>query len=271
MIELEDAVRKISIKHHDRIKKASQPLTDYFGVSHFSYIKIKNSGKLTLLSSKPAWLEFYCAEKLYLNQPHFRHPSNFLSGISLGKSIQGEEYEQLSRLASTKFNVNFCLGIITKVEDGLEIIGLDAFTPSVTHDALLLNNMNLIHKFVSVFKQKNKFLLDLLVEHQIDIASLLGQKFLTAETPILENSIPRDQFLKDLGFTVPYLSLQEKKVIKHLLFGYSARQSAEALFLSIRTIEHYIERIKGKLGVYSKQELILKAKDLEALGFLGNQ
>lgn len=268
MKELDDTVRKVTIRHHDRIKKECQPLIDYFGVSHFSYVKIKNSGKLSLLSNHPAWLDYYCAEKLYFEQPHFRHPSNFTSGISLSKNIQGEEYCQLSRIASTKFNINPCLCILTKGEDGLEMIGLDAITPSKMHDVLLLNNMNLIHKFVALFKEKNKFLFDLLEEQQIDISSLLGQKFLTTDIPVMGNSIQGGQFLQEIGFAIPNLSKQEKKVIKYLLLGYSARQSAEALFLSLRTIEHCIERIKLKLNCFSKQELILKARDLEALGIL---
>ena len=59
------------------------------------------------------------------------------------------------------------------------------------------------------------------------------------------------------------LSKRERECIALIARGLTAKKIAVSLNLSPRTIEHYIDNIKNKLGVFSKHELIvnyLKAK-----------
>lgn len=55
-----------------------------------------------------------------------------------------------------------------------------------------------------------------------------------------------------------YFSKRERDVIKLLLRGNSAKEIAEKLQLSRRTVEYYIENIKNKMNVSKKSELIEK-------------
>jgi DNA-binding CsgD family transcriptional regulator len=55
-----------------------------------------------------------------------------------------------------------------------------------------------------------------------------------------------------------YLSTRENQCARLLMQGYSAKMIAETLRLSYRTVEHYIDNIKDKLGVSTKQELIYR-------------
>ena len=52
------------------------------------------------------------------------------------------------------------------------------------------------------------------------------------------------------------LSYRERQVVRHLVAGLSAKQSAEAFGLSHRTVEDHLARIKRKLGVKNLAELI---------------
>lgn len=58
-----------------------------------------------------------------------------------------------------------------------------------------------------------------------------------------------------------YFSAREKEVLLHLIRGKTARETAAALGLSPRTIEHHIENMKIKSGSSSKSELIDKMID----------
>jgi len=58
-----------------------------------------------------------------------------------------------------------------------------------------------------------------------------------------------------------YLTKRETQVVFLLTRGKSARDIAEVLFLSNRTVQNYIENIKTKLNVYTKSQLIEKVLD----------
>jgi len=52
------------------------------------------------------------------------------------------------------------------------------------------------------------------------------------------------------------LSYRDRQVVQHLVAGLSAKESAEAIGLSHRTVEDKLARIKRKLGVKNSAELI---------------
>jgi DNA-binding CsgD family transcriptional regulator len=58
------------------------------------------------------------------------------------------------------------------------------------------------------------------------------------------------------------LSVRELEVLKQILRGSSAKQSAKALKLSYRTVEYYIENLKSLFNCNSKQELIEKCFEI---------
>ena len=268
MSALEKMLQNVSGCYYNKINKACQPLLDHFGISNFSYHKLKQTGEYYCLGNNVRWLEHYFSEKYYLNQPHFRHPRNFQSSVCLSKHILNDEYQNFFQIASEKFNVHFGVVLINKVYDGLEIIGLDANTSSKMHDILILNELPLIREFIKKFVDENQFLIRLLEENQVNMGALIGPKFQNADISVTANLTRRKQFLKELGIEIPTsLSIRDKEVLKQLLNGNSAAQISKNLFLSCRTIEHYIERIKNKLVCFSKYELIKKARELEHFGY----
>ncbi|MBS0655896.1 MAG: helix-turn-helix transcriptional regulator [Verrucomicrobia bacterium] len=265
---LEEMIRNTTGRYHDKIKKACQPLFTHFGIVSFSYAKLTHTGYHSVLSSNPKWLEYYYAEKLYLLQPHFRHPSNFQSGISLAKNIENSEYQSISTIASEKFNEHFSVGILDRVADGLEIIGLNVNTPSKMHDLLLLNELGSIRKFLAKFARENRDIFRTLEDNQVDLAMLMGSKFQKADIPVIAHLSQRKLFLKEIGIDIPHITVRENEVLTLLLNGNSANQIALCLNLSCRTVEHYVEKLKNKLGCFSRSELIGKTRELEQLGYL---
>lgn len=59
-----------------------------------------------------------------------------------------------------------------------------------------------------------------------------------------------------------FLTSREVDCIEHFLDGKSAKGIAEILALSSRTVESYLDNIKGKLDCQNKQELMTKLKKL---------
>ena len=54
------------------------------------------------------------------------------------------------------------------------------------------------------------------------------------------------------------LSLRESQCLDILATGKTAKEIAAEIGLSHRTVEHYLENIRNKLGVGNKHELFLK-------------
>jgi FixJ family two-component response regulator len=76
-----------------------------------------------------------------------------------------------------------------------------------------------------------------------------------AEIPESASRRPPNRLSLDLPGKEP-LSYRERQVVRHLVAGLSAKQSAEAFGLSHRTVEDHLARIKRKLGVKNLAELI---------------
>jgi DNA-binding CsgD family transcriptional regulator len=64
------------------------------------------------------------------------------------------------------------------------------------------------------------------------------------------------------------LSKREKEVLRYLLSGKTAKESAIHMKLSFRTVEYYLENIKDKLGCINKRELFPYARLLEKIHLL---
>ncbi|OGT60429.1 MAG: hypothetical protein A3F14_00295 [Gammaproteobacteria bacterium RIFCSPHIGHO2_12_FULL_43_28] len=73
------------------------------------------------------------------------------------------------------------------------------------------------------------------------------------------DSVNNRFYLDEEDFNNAYLAGREIEVFKKLLLGYSARQIAEVIKISPKTVESYIDSIKLKLQAKSKGEIIATA------------
>jgi DNA-binding NarL/FixJ family response regulator len=62
------------------------------------------------------------------------------------------------------------------------------------------------------------------------------------------------------------LSAREHEVLKHLVQGYTNQETADRMFLSVKTIETYRARLMAKLELNSRADLVRYAADRGLLG-----
>ena len=267
MDSFQDLTQAVTCRYHDKIKKACTPLFEHFNVNNFWYDAISNSGHHTYVGSHLEWCEYFNAEKLYLNFPYFRHPKFFHSGASVMEGLQDESLMRVLGSARTKFNIHQQSLLLTnKTSNGVELYG---FSFKRMDLAMIFNELPLLRLFVKKFREENQFLFSRMKDNLIDLAKLIGPTFYEESAVASKAQFTRRQeFLKKLGIKNP-LSPREEEVIKLLNQGYSATQIGKQIFLSPRTIEHHLERMKEKLGCNSKVELIQRARELEYYGLLG--
>ena len=254
---------------NDKLNIFCTPLTDYLNISQFYYYHVSNAGHLVSLGSNHAWDEFFYSDKSHLiHTPYFRHPDNFLNGVSFIQNVEYEQFEKILQTGHDKFNVNLSLQFMNKTKNGLEAFGFGIKSKTLKDHLNFSKELPLLRLFVKKFKEEfQPTIQPLLNESQIDIGQLIGPDFYKVSTSVMPEPRSRRDFLKKMGVDIfNPLTAREYDVIKYLLKGYSASQIADELFLSTRTVEHYLERIKDKLGCISKTDLIQNAILLESIG-----
>lgn len=275
MLSWEDIVKNYISKYSTQIRKTTQPLRDHFGIGYFTYHRIDNAGKYTVLVDRPDWAEYYVDEQIYLNDPYLRHPSVYQSGISLIDSHGSPEYKETVVKAGRKvLNMEMGAILIQKQEDFVEFFGFSANKKTSSLESLYLNQPQLLTSFATHFKKEMGSVLMRMEKETDSLKNLKGNDF-TCSQPIYPDITPATllAYYKDIGMDqqiekLEKLSVREKQCLKLLVQDKSAKETAAALGLSGRTVESYFENIKNKLGCWSKHEVLQRAKSYEEIGIL---
>lgn len=245
--------------YHNKMMRMAKLLEDHFGVNHFWYYRVTYSGHYCFVGTHTLWNEFSFAHDVFGKFPYLRHPDSLTTGISLMKSISYDPYMELLNTAAEQFGINLHIHLLKKIPEGIEGYGFGTHSKLRLNDEHLLNELPLLKQFIKQFRDENKNIFKIIYDNQVDLASHIGSAFYENATKL---SLPknRDEFLRKIGFQeILTLSHQERQIFKALANGFPAQDIAKELFLSKRTIEHYIENIKSKLFIDSRVELIEKA------------
>lgn len=258
----------VSYRFHNRIKKACLPLFECLNLNNFWHYKITASGYYSVLESNIEWAEYLAGAKFHLYYPYCRHPRYFQNGVSVTK-VEDKRLQPFLTVGKERFSLYDSIQLIAKTEDGIEGFGFTAASSQESHISLLLNELPLLRLFVKKFKEEHQLLLSTLEDNQIDLVKLIGPAFYEKSSSDALTFAVRQAFLQKMGIQNEVsLTPREKEIARLLPKGLSADQIGREIFLSKRTVEHHVERMKEKLQCGSKAELIQKVRELEYFGCL---
>jgi DNA-binding CsgD family transcriptional regulator len=245
-----DLIKNYTIKYDRKIKKVCNPLK-HLNIPTFAYYSIEEDGRFAIISNYPKQLEFFYGEKLYMTCPYLTAPHLFRSGAALIPLTSDPEYQQKSRLLH---RVNNLFLIVRKLGRNLE--GFFFITEDLDHTGLtqFLNHYPLLCQFGTFFKRELQQLIGRAKDEGYNLRSAKGEAFLTRD-PHLPLS-GKDPNASVFAKTIAALSPQEQCCLELFQEGRSAQATAALLGLKKRTVEHYFENIKQKLGCQSKWELL---------------
>lgn len=270
MKETDDMV-KASKKFDNKIKSFCSPLVQTFGIRHFYHAKITNSGHFVGVNLDREWEEYFFSDKSHLLiWPDKCQPCKIRNEIRFLHENEGEkeEFNKLLKTAKEKYSLNFSLQFTEKSNTGLNMYGFALDSPSPLQHMMLIKEMPLLRLFIKRFQVEFKKLYTALDDNTVDMPTLLGSQFYKVKSRAINKSFIGDQFLKKIGIEIPKsLTDREMEVIKYLIQGHSASQIACEIFISKRTVEHHLERIKDKFFSSSKSDLIQKIRELESIGY----
>lgn len=261
-------------KNTDKIKKATQPLHDHFGVTYFTYHRIDNDGHYTVMVDRPDWAEYYVANELYKMDPFLRCPDNFQTGIccidekgtAQIKSLIRKEYQHF-------FKSTPGMMFIEKQDSYVEFFGFTGSYNSAQLNHLFSHDSFLLKRFIDHFKEELRIPLKEMQLAPNSLPILKGEDYYFNPFPEEKLKESHYEFLCKIGLEeevkwAKILSKRERECLVYLLNGQSAKETAGLLSLSPRTIEFYFENIKIKLNCHNKGEVFAKATLLNQLDLL---
>lgn len=264
-----DLIRKATaFPGYDRVIKMADQLKDYYGVNHFWYYKITFDGFYSYFGTHQSWNECCLENELVKKAPNIRHPSLHTAGINFIAAGASSDSIDAMGIVWEKYRINFNLNITNNIPEGIESFGFATCFKEPWADQRLLNDLPLLRHFTKIFRERNANYFRLIDENAVDVAAKFGDLFYE---PFKIPSTPteRDQFMLKLGLgEILSLSRREMDLLKLILNGYPAAYIAKELHLSKKTVENYLATLKDKLVCDSKVELIQKAKEIAATGYL---
>jgi len=254
----------------DKVRQLSKDFCSDLSLTLFGYVRIYNDGRMGWMTSDADHDRLLMDSGSLENEPLANNAQALKEGQYLwfhDREFPGSEafYRDRARL----FNVDHGMVIVKHQKDYLETACFSGSLKKQPLYNLFMNEAGLFNAFMGHFKQQLTPSLCRLLEEGLmisDIKSAFGQA--NVDNIHISNKL-RASLLTACGWSrLLQLSPREKECLTQLRKGFSYSKIGSLLGLSDRTVEHYLDSAKNKLGLESRSELILAAEKLAQFGLI---
>jgi DNA-binding CsgD family transcriptional regulator len=233
------------------------------GINSFSYSKVYPDGSRMELWSDSQALYHIFVEKKYLADCYT--PNNYDEKnkyLLLEKKIEDcstnirKKYYLSISAQRNIFDHDNCFMIINKKEQLCEYFLFYTSVKFLSAINFYFNNITLLESFSAQFREEAK---GLIIKADNDRLIKPWRDLTLEKSEDIKKTVTPPQSKRAI------LTEREYQIAQHILEGLTARESANILCLSRRSIETHIENIKNKLGCNKKTELALKVQKLNIL------
>lgn len=257
MPNISDDVTFISRKYLNQIKKETELLEKQFGITYFATQKITFDGGWSIIGNHPEWLGYSADNQFYQYDPSLIDPNNYQTGISFCSAHDHEECQNtLMKTAVEIFNIDHCLAVIEKNETNCQFTFLATNRQNHKIINIYINKIDLLRKYIRFFNKKHNNLLRQAEERSVNLIQIKPETYY-AMNNILDvslNDIDDTFDIQKLGLAK--LSKRQEQCLYYFLKGKTAKETAQLLNLSHRTVEEYLNHLKKKLGCRTKRDLL---------------
>lgn len=248
----------------DKVKHLTRGFCEALGITGFGYVRVYPNQSVSWLTSNPDQDRFLLESGALNEDPLLNTPEALKEGSYLwfnDRKFVGCEtfYRERARL----FQVDHGLVIVKHKKDYLETC---CFSGLLTKEPLynvFMNEKNLFSSFMEHFTEE--------LDHRLISNLSQGVALTDLKTiygkPSLNNAYESLSDRASLAVACGWqnllsLSRREQQCLLLLKKGYTYHEIGIELQLSHRTVEHYIESVKNKLGLQTRRELFLAAEKL---------
>lgn len=262
----------IFLPYVDNVKALCGPLEASLGVTYFSYLRFFKDGSMLWLTNSPEWGQDWFKDKLY------KHPfvKDYVA-LKFGDCFTWKQFGDTPPApieTGNKFGVSNGITFLNPLDNCLEMFWFGASHDNQNKVDLYKSNKDSFFRFIEFFKDKGYSLIKKSLDAPINFEDqevFYDEKMKSAEKTIL--TLLYSDFLRfayqSNGKTL-FLSRQETICMSYCILQNSAKEIAEKMSLSERTVEDYIQNVKQKLSCYSKQDLLNKVVALDIVDIRTN-
>lgn len=251
----------------DKVRRLSKDFCQLLGITCFGYVRINHVGHVSWLTSNPEQDRFLLDSGALNEDPLLNTPDAIKEGHYLWfNDRQFAGCDSFYRDRARLFQMDHGMVLVRRKATYLETCCFSGLLAKMPLYNLFLNEKAVFNLFMEHFtKQLDKRLLALL-DTGVDIRDLKASFGKSSKQSDRETLTPSVSLATACGCTeILQLSTREKECLALLRQGYSYQAIGTLLHLSHRTVEHYIESVKNKLGIESRYELYNAAETMSEL------
>lgn len=231
------------------ISNICRPLFQQLGLNYFHYFRPYKDGSAFALYNRVDWHDYFWQSGFKTQAPSVEGDLNVnKASICLWKNVVPDD---ILFKASSLFNFDHPLSIVFTHHDYFECF---AFGTKQGNDRIInqyFNNVDRLLQFTHEFRDKAQHLL-----RQAELNRFLIPNAQQARALDLLGEVSKADIVIQGLSGEAFLTSKELKVAQNLMFGYTAKELADKLCRSPRTIESHIDSIKTKLACHKRSELI---------------
>lgn len=254
----------LSEKHfRDKLLRLLEPLQQSFGITVFFYSNLKEGGRSLHLCSNPKLLEDYLYSGFLLSCPlHSRYYYTLTPAVSV-LGLRSDDRPELEPIYQYYQRHQLASGItLTLYRDHYRemfYFGMDQLPAQ--GQSYWYSILPSLYEFIQFFHVQMKWLL-----HEFDSSSLLlpdiiGEEFFAKPTKPdvylaeVDNQLGFKQRLLEFTLFDQGLTKRELSILPGCIAGKTAKQIAQELSLSPRTVENNLQQLKDKFNCRTQREL----------------
>ena len=265
----------------DKLIDICQPLNKYFGINFFGYAHFLENGTYLDFCTNMNWQSNYLRKygshsfiSAFVNNI-YQHKVKYIlweNTPNLPDSHKMTVFEKnmLAKFIDESCHYGICHGFtIYKYKNK----SIEAWHFATTKEngkiiKFCINNIESLEHFILYFRDKAS---DLIKVDDVENLIVLQDKKILAKNPLQVTHDHQTQmfnkhaeiknFSMDTKHGVVLLSKREAECAKHLITSKTMKEIAKRMEISPRTVEHYLNNIKNKIGCWSKSELIEELSD----------
>ncbi len=263
----------------NQLNKITKPLEDCFCLDGFFYSVTMPSGHGFQVSNRPEVGNEYFSNQHYKFNPFICHPDNYKHNqvIITQDYYQDkffEPYYKSIKVIENSFGFSNYLCIFKKQGDVAHIFFYSSSKKNALLNTLFSRHLHAFMSFSDYFLQEWSEHSKKMEPYLLNLGDLMGSHFHKVNPNLFSHTEKEkiQKLMRQMGlldaFTDIQLTKRESDCILQLLKGKSAREISEALGITKRTVEHYLENIKQKFNCLNKSELFAIAQELKNFNLL---
>ncbi len=252
------------------VKEICKPLFNILRINYFSFYRIYTNGDRIRLCSNPEILEKYYEEGWYETSAFERITIPYYDTCVIWSSMEEGYRVCLEKQLYELYKLNDMISIIKTQSNYVDIYDFSTSEANVNLNSIFLQQMNILERFTQYFNVSASNLIQQAMKERFKLPlkkdkNQSDTQRETLETLDLNMSNRMKEFYR---LTIPQylclpteegetaLSQRETECLVNSIQGLSAKQIAQRLKISYRTVETHIANIKNKSGYSSMNKLI---------------